>query len=84
MKISRKFATSPDILVAKGKNLVANATVLVTDRTIQTYSCSYSCIVIVTGKRKLSKERKSKCPMSQLTNANDIINLAWHIKLPLE
>jgi len=29
VKISRKFATSPDILVAKGKNLVANATVLV-------------------------------------------------------
>ena len=82
MKISHKFATSPDILVAKGKNLVANATVLVTDRTIQTYSCR--AIVIVTGKRKLSKERKSKCPMSQLTNANEIINLAWHIKLPLE
>ena len=92
MKIHRKFATSPDILVAKGKNLVANATVLValsspvynsyTDHTIQTYSCRAS--VIVTGKRKLSKERKSKCLMSQLTNANDIINLAWHIKLPLE
>ena len=30
MKITRKFVTSPDILVAKGKNLVANATVLVT------------------------------------------------------
>ena len=31
MKTSRKFATSPDILVAKGgKNSVANATVLVT------------------------------------------------------
>ena len=29
MKISRKFATSLDILVAKGTNLVANATVLV-------------------------------------------------------
>ena len=29
MKTSRKFATSPDILVAKGKNSVANATVLV-------------------------------------------------------
>ena len=27
--MSRKFATSPDILVAKGRNLVANATVLV-------------------------------------------------------
>ena len=26
MKTSRKFATSPDILVAKGKNSVANAT----------------------------------------------------------
>ena len=30
MKISRKFATSLDILVANGTNLVANATVLVT------------------------------------------------------
>ena len=29
MKTSCKFATSPDILVAKGKNSVANATVLV-------------------------------------------------------
>ena len=29
MKISRKFATSLDILVAKGTNLIANATVLV-------------------------------------------------------
>ena len=29
MKISRKFATSPDNLVANGKILVANATVLV-------------------------------------------------------
>ena len=29
MKTSRKFVTSPDILVAKGKNSVANATVLV-------------------------------------------------------
>ena len=29
MKTSRKFAASPDILVAKGKNSVANATVLV-------------------------------------------------------
>ena len=29
MKTSRKFATSPDILVAKGKNSVTNATVLV-------------------------------------------------------
>ena len=29
MKTSRKFATSPDILVAKGKHSVANATVLV-------------------------------------------------------
>ena len=29
MKTSRKFATSPDILVAKGKNSVANATMLV-------------------------------------------------------
>ena len=29
MKISRKFATSLDILVAKGTNLVAIATVLV-------------------------------------------------------
>ena len=29
VKTSRKFATSPDILVAKGKNSVANATVLV-------------------------------------------------------
>ena len=29
MKTSRKFATSPDILVAKGKNTVANATVMV-------------------------------------------------------
>ena len=29
MKTSRKFATSQDILVAKGKNSVANATVLV-------------------------------------------------------
>ena len=28
-KISCKFATSPDILVAKGKNIVADATVLV-------------------------------------------------------
>ena len=28
-KISCKFGTSPDILVAKGKNLVADATVLV-------------------------------------------------------
>ena len=27
--MSRKFATSPDILVAKGRNSVANATVLV-------------------------------------------------------
>ena len=30
MKPSHKFATSPDILVAKGKNSVANATVSVT------------------------------------------------------
>ena len=29
MKKSSKFATSPNILVAKGKNSVANATVLV-------------------------------------------------------
>ena len=29
MKTSRKFATSPDILVAKEKNSVANVTVLV-------------------------------------------------------
>ena len=29
MRTSRKFATSPDFLVAKGKNSVANATVLV-------------------------------------------------------
>ena len=29
MKTSRKFATSPDILVTKGKNSVTNATVLV-------------------------------------------------------
>ena len=29
MKIGRKFATSPDILVANGKNLVTNVTVLV-------------------------------------------------------
>ena len=29
MKISCKFATSPDNLVANGKNLVTNATVLV-------------------------------------------------------
>ena len=29
MKTSHKFATSPDVLVAKGKNSVANVTVLV-------------------------------------------------------
>ena len=29
MKITHKFATSPDILIAKGKILDANATVLV-------------------------------------------------------
>ena len=29
MKTTRKFATSPDILVAKGKHSVPNATVLV-------------------------------------------------------
>ena len=29
MKTSRKFATSPDTLVAKGKNSVSNVTVLV-------------------------------------------------------
>ena len=29
MKTSRKFATSPNVLVADGKNSVANATVLV-------------------------------------------------------
>ena len=29
MKTSRKFVTSPDILVPKGKNSVANVTVLV-------------------------------------------------------
>ena len=47
MKTSRKFATSPDILVAKGKHSVANATVLVAISSPGSHHCAIPALVLV-------------------------------------